>query len=38
MTLHVEGEPLAAGEHKLDVELFELNLGRLAFAITDTVA
>ena len=24
-----EGEPLAAGEHKLEVELFELNLGRL---------
>ena len=37
VTLHVSGVPLAAGEHKLEVELFELNLGRLAFAISDTV-
>jgi hypothetical protein len=38
VTLAVAGEPLPQGEHKLDVELFELNLGRLAFSITDTVA
>lgn len=37
VTLHVTGEPLAAGEHSLDVELFEVNLGRLSFSITDTV-
>ena len=37
VTLHVDGEPLAAGEHTLEVELFELNLGRLAFSITDTI-
>ncbi len=38
VTLHVEGQPLPAGEHKLDVELFELNMGRLAFSITDRIA
>ena len=37
VTLHVSGAPLTPGEHKLEVELFELNLGRLAFAISDTV-
>ena len=37
VTLHVDGEPLAAGEHKLEVELFELNLGRLAFSINDRI-
>lgn len=38
VTLHVEGEPLPSGEHKLEVELFELNMGRLAFSITDSIA
>src|SRR4051812_45631145 len=37
VTLHVDGEPLEPGEHKLEVELTELNLGQLAFAISDTV-
>ena len=37
VTLHVAGEPLSAGEHKLDVELFELNIGRLSFAIADRI-
>jgi hypothetical protein len=37
VTLHVTGEPLAKGEHRLDVELYELNLGRLAFIITDNI-
>jgi len=37
VTLHVSGDPLPQGEHKLEVELFELNLGRLAFSITDQV-
>jgi hypothetical protein len=37
VTLHVTGAPLTPGEHTLDVELFELNLGRLSFSITDTV-
>lgn len=38
VTLAVAGEPLAPGEHSLEVELFELNLGRLSFSITDTIA
>jgi hypothetical protein len=33
----VSGAPLSPGEHKLEVELFELNLGRLAFTISDRV-
>lgn len=37
VTLHVSGAPLTPGEHKLEVELFELDLGRLAFSISDTV-
>jgi hypothetical protein len=37
VTLHVSGAPLTPGEHKLEVELFELNLGRLAFSISDRV-
>jgi hypothetical protein len=37
VTLAVEGEPLASGQHRLEVELFELNLGRLSLAITDRV-
>jgi hypothetical protein len=37
VTLRVSGEPLSSGEHKMEVELFELNLGRLAFSITDRV-
>lgn len=37
VTLHVSGAPLAPGEHKLEVELFELNLGRLSFSISDRI-
>jgi hypothetical protein len=37
VTLHVSGEPLSVGEHKLEVELFELNLGRLSFSISDHI-
>ena len=37
VTLHVDGEQLGPGEHKLEVELTELNLGQLAFAITDDI-
>lgn len=38
VTLRVAGEPLAPGRHELEVELFELNLGRLAFTISDRLA
>ncbi len=37
VTLHVAGEPLSAGEHELDVELVELNMGALSFTISDRV-
>lgn len=37
VTLHVTGTPLPPGEHKLEVELFELNLGRLSFSISDSI-
>jgi hypothetical protein len=37
VTLHVAGEQLAPGEHKLEVELYELNMGRLAFSIADRI-
>lgn len=38
VTLAVAGEPLTPGEHSLEVELFELNLGRLSFSITDRIS
>jgi hydroxymethylglutaryl-CoA reductase (NADPH) len=38
VTLAVSGEPLSRGQHKLDVELVELNLGRLSFSITDSIS
>ena len=37
VTLAVDGTPLIPGEHRLDVELDELNIGRLSFSIKDTV-
>jgi hypothetical protein len=37
VTLAVEGTPLSAGEHRLDVELYEINLGRLSFSIKDSI-
>ena len=37
VTLAVDGEPLSSGEHRLDVELFELNMGRLSFSIMDRI-
>ena len=38
ITLFVTGEPLAPGKHRLEVELFEVNLGALRFAIDDRLA
>jgi hypothetical protein len=38
VTLRVAGAPLAAGRHELHVELIEVNLGRLAFSISDDLA
>lgn len=36
--LRVSGEQLAPGRHELEVELVEVNLGRLAFSISDDLA
>ncbi|MGZ6329087.1 MAG: hypothetical protein ACXWN2_10335 [Candidatus Limnocylindrales bacterium] len=38
VALLVAGAPLSPGEHRLEVELYEVNLGLLRLAITDTVA
>jgi hypothetical protein len=38
VTLHVAGPPLPTGQHQLEVELFERNLGQLSFSISDKVA
>ena len=37
VTLHVDGERLEPGEHRLEVVLDELTAGRMHFAITDRV-
>lgn len=36
--LRVTGEQLEPGRHQLEVELYEVNLGRLAFSIADELA
>ena len=36
--LRVDGEQLAPGRHELEVTLYEVNLGRLAFKINDDLA
>jgi hypothetical protein len=38
VTLRVEGAQLPPGDHILEVELHEINLGRLSFTITDRLA
>ena len=38
VTLRVTGQPLARGEHKLEVELFEANLGALRLSLSDRLA
>ena len=38
VTFHVGGEPLALGEHRLEVELYEVNLGLLRLSLTDRLA
>lgn len=38
VALLVAGAPLAPGQHKLEVELYEVNLGLLRLAISDAVA
>jgi hypothetical protein len=38
VTLHVSGGQLSPGEHQLEVELTELNLGELSFSIADRIS
>jgi hypothetical protein len=38
ITLHVAGEPLAHGDHKLEVELYEVNIGVLRLSLSDKLA
>jgi hypothetical protein len=38
VTLQVAGEPLAAGDHKLEVELHEANIGVLRLSLSDKLA
>ena len=37
VTFHITGHPLAPGEHRFEVEIYELNLGLLQLALKDTV-
>jgi hypothetical protein len=37
VTFHVGGHPLAPGEHRFEVEIFELNAGSLTLSLKDTV-
>ena len=37
VTFHVAGYRLSPGEHRFEVEVFELNLGSLQLALKDTV-
>jgi hypothetical protein len=37
VTLHVAGERLEPGEHRLEVELIEINLGQLSLALSDSI-
>jgi len=38
VTLRVTGDPLQPGDHILEVELVEINLGRLSFVLSDRLA
>ncbi len=37
VTFHIAGHQLTPGEHRFEVEIYELNLGLLQLALTDTV-
>jgi hypothetical protein len=38
VTLHVAGVPLTTGEHRFEVEVFELNAGSLTLSLNESVA
>lgn len=37
VTFHIAGHRLAAGEHRFEVEVFELNIGSLQLSLKDSV-
>ena len=37
VTFHISDHRLAPGEHRFEVEVFELNLGSLKLSLKDTV-
>jgi hypothetical protein len=37
VTLHIDGHPLAPGEHRFEVEIFELNVGSLQLTLKDSI-
>jgi hypothetical protein len=38
VTFHVAGRQLTSGQHKLDVELFEVNIGQLRLSLSDRLS
>ena len=37
VTFHIDGHPLAPGEHRFEVEIFELNVGSLQLTLKDSI-
>ena len=37
VTFHIADHPLAPGQHRFDVEIYEVNLGLLSLSLSDTV-
>jgi hypothetical protein len=37
VTFHIAGHPLEPGKHRFEIEVFELNMGRLHLAFDDTL-
>jgi hydroxymethylglutaryl-CoA reductase (NADPH) len=37
ITIHVKGDPLPAGDHKIDISLTTKEVGKLAFDVTDSI-
>ena len=37
VTFHIAGHPLSEGEHRFEVEIFELNLGSVQLALKDRI-
>jgi len=38
VTFHIAGHPLELGKHRFEIEVFELNMGRLHLAFDDTLS